>query len=201
MLRLRGDARDRARQLSGVAGSAVLSTLQAIVAVAPLLAPFAGALLFDVSSWRAVYWFLAAASIALGALVIVLLPETLDPALRQGLAAATIARNYARFMRRRDSMGYTFVTAFGFGGMMAYISGSPFVVVDVFHVRADVYPLYFGMTALALMAGNALNARAAKTQSLDARLRFGVIGLAVTATLMAAVALLGSGGRSASSCR
>ena len=175
-------------------GSAVLSTLQAIVSVAPLLAPVAGALLFDLASWRAVYWFLTACGIALGLLVVVWLPETLDPANRQRLDPRAIARNYGIFSRRRDSMGYAFVTALSFGGMMGYISGSSFVVVDVFHVRPDMFPLFFGLTAIALLVGNAINARLAESRSVDERLRFGVIGLVVSASVMAFVALLGFGG-------
>ena len=54
-------------------------------------------------------------------------------------------------------MGYAFVLALSFGQMFAYISGSPFVLEDVYGVSPQLFSVIFAVNALGLIACGQLN--------------------------------------------
>ena len=54
-------------------------------------------------------------------------------------------------------MGYTLAGGFAQAGMFAYISGSPFVFIDLYGVPADRYGWLFGMNAVGIIGGSQVN--------------------------------------------
>jgi DHA1 family bicyclomycin/chloramphenicol resistance-like MFS transporter len=174
--------------------SSVLSTMTAAMAIAPLVAPIVGAVLLDLVSWRAVYGFLAAAGTVLIAIVMFALPETHARKHRQPIDPATIATNYTTFVTQPGGLGYTLVVGFAFAGMFGYISGSPFVIIDVFHIRADRYPIFFAMTAATLAGGNALNAFLAPRWPIERRLFAGIAGIVAASCVLLAFSIPQAGG-------
>lgn len=56
-------------------------------------------------------------------------------------------------------MGYAGAGAFFYGGMYAYIAGTPFAYIDYYHLRPQLYGLLFGVGIVGIMATNLLNAR------------------------------------------
>jgi len=76
---------------------------------------------------------------------------------RPGVEAAL--RGYGRLLTHRRFLGYAFAGGFAQGGMFAYISGSPFVFIDVYGVPAHAYGWLFGLNALGLITASQVNAR------------------------------------------
>ncbi len=50
-----------------------------------------------------------------------------------------------------------FVLALGFSGMFTLIAKSPFIYMEYFGVSSDLFPLYFGVSILALMGMISVN--------------------------------------------
>jgi DHA1 family bicyclomycin/chloramphenicol resistance-like MFS transporter len=135
----------------------MLSVLMLVMGLAPILAPLIGGQLLVHFGWRAVFWVLASYAAAGLAVVAALLPESLPPArrLRQPLEDVLVV--YWRLARDRRFMGHALSGALIFAGLLAYISGSPVVFIELFDVPPDRYGFYFGVNALGIVAASQVN--------------------------------------------
>ena len=135
----------------GEKAAQVMSTLMTIVAAAPLVAPLAGSQILALGSWRAIFWTLVLLpAVALAALAT--MPETLprDRRNKQPLRAAFAA--YGDLLADRQILGFAGVGAFFYGGLLAYIAGSPFAYIACHGVSPAHYAALFGLGALGVMA-------------------------------------------------
>lgn len=169
-------------------GVQILSYMTVVMSVAPLLAPIIGGYLLALD-WRAIFALLA----ALGLLVLGAswfgLAESIPRRNPQAIRPAELARNLVDFCRRRVCVGYALLVSFVFCGLFSYISGSPFVFIEVFGIRSDRYGYLFGLTAFALIAGALANTRLVHRVTPATILRIG------TALILAAgLAILVCGG-------
>jgi DHA1 family bicyclomycin/chloramphenicol resistance-like MFS transporter len=137
----------------------ILSTIMAVLAVAPMLAPLGGGWLLAHLGWQAIFATLAAIGVLFTTMSALTLPETLPDARRAPFAPAAILTGFARFFRAKGTVVPTALVCLSFAGQFAFISDSPFVLIDGFGVSPAHYGLYFGATALALMAGSVLGRR------------------------------------------
>ncbi|HMG57584.1 MAG TPA: multidrug effflux MFS transporter [Kofleriaceae bacterium] len=148
-------ARAMVRDTQPPAGAArMLSTIMAVLALAPMLAPMLGGALLAWFGWHAIFATLAAIGAAFAVMSLVALPETLPPERRVALSIAATAAGYARFFAAPGTRVPTLLVCLSFAGQFAFIADSPFVLIDGFGVSADHFGFYFGATALALMLGS-----------------------------------------------
>ncbi len=171
----------------------VLSSLMVVFAVAPLVAPMVGGQLLRRFDWHAIFWTLGGAGVVLFALTALFLGES-HPSLDPGaLAPRQLARHVATLLRSRAFLAHAWVILLVFGAQFSYISGSPFVLIEVYGVRGDRYGYFFGATAACLMLGAGLN-RWLLTRVPAARLlRAGLWVLVGSGAALAAAALAGAG--------
>jgi DHA1 family bicyclomycin/chloramphenicol resistance-like MFS transporter len=173
--------------------AALLSSLMVVLAVAPLVAPMIGGQLLEHASWHAIFWALALAGLVLFGLTAVFLGESLPPKDRLARGPAEIAQSFAVFLRNRESLAHALIIFFVFGAQFAYISGSPFVVIEVFHVAPRRYGLFFGATAVCLILGASANGRLLRTHTPARLLRIGLFITAFAGVALALAALAGAG--------
>ena len=86
-----------------------------------------------------------------------LLPESLRPEQRRRESVAAIAATYLRILRDREYLGWVLSGGLVFAGLLAYISGSSFVFIELFHVPPERFGLYFGANAIGLMIASQIN--------------------------------------------
>jgi DHA1 family bicyclomycin/chloramphenicol resistance-like MFS transporter len=147
-------ARAMVRDTQPAAGAArMLSTIMAVLALAPMVAPLAGGWLLAHCGWHAIFGAHALIGIAFAAMSAWTLPETLPVARRAPFAPRAIAAGFARFFRAKGTLLPTALVCLAFAGQFGFIADSPFVFMDGFGVSPAHYALYFGGIALALMAG------------------------------------------------
>ena len=183
----RASVRDRH---SGAEAARMLSTLMLIMAAAPLLAPSLGAQLLLVADWRAIFLILAGwGALALLA-VVFLLPETRPPEARIRAGLGSIFVNYARLVSERRTLGCALASGGAFAGMFAYISGTPFVFMEVFGVSPRTYGLLFAVHILAIMAGAWTNRRLVGRFGTAGMMTWGTRLLLAAGLALAAVVLL-----------
>jgi DHA1 family bicyclomycin/chloramphenicol resistance-like MFS transporter len=143
----------------------VMSLLILVMGLAPILAPLIGGQLLVHFGWRAVFYALATyASICLVA-VLVLLRESLPVERRRRDGLGEILAVYRRLLGHRAFMAYVLCGGLVMSGMFAYIAGSPFVFIELFHVPPDRYGLFFGTNALGLITASQINGRLARKHS------------------------------------
>lgn len=151
-------ARAMVRDLrSGVAAARMFSTMMLINGLAPILAPLIGGQILRFAGWRVVFALLAAIGLALF-VAASRLPETLPAARRRpGSIGGETGRALRVLVSDRAFVGRAMGCGLGFAAMFAYISGSPFVLQDIYGVSPQTFSLLFGINALGLALANQLN--------------------------------------------
>jgi DHA1 family bicyclomycin/chloramphenicol resistance-like MFS transporter len=66
---------------------------------------------------------------------------------------------YLSVLSHRRSLGCVLAAGFAFSGMFAYISGTPFVYIEIFGVSPQLYGFLFGLNIVAIMSGAFINSR------------------------------------------
>ncbi len=163
----------------GPRAAQMLSTLIAVMAIAPLLGPILGGQIAALAGWRSIFWTL----VGLGVLTLAALftlPETLLMARRETAPLSSAFGEYVRLFLNRKILGYAGAGAFYYGGMYAYIAGTPFAFITYHQVPAEYYGLLFGAGILGIIATNILNTRLV--------LRFGMNRMLIGGTTVAALA-------------
>jgi DHA1 family bicyclomycin/chloramphenicol resistance-like MFS transporter len=135
----------------------MLSMLILVMGLAPIVAPFVGGQLLVHFGWRSVFLVLAGYGLVWLALAAWLLPESLRPEHRRRESMAAIASTYLRILRDRDYLGWVLSGGLVFSGLLAYISASSFVFIELFHVSPERFGLYFGANAIGLMIASQIN--------------------------------------------
>ena len=135
----------------------MLSMLVLVMMLGPILAPFVGGQLLVRVGWRSVFLVLAGYGVVLLALASWLLPESLRPEQRRRESVSAIAGTYIRILQDRVYLGWVLSGALVFAGLLAYISGSSFVFIELFHVPPERFGLYFGTNAIGLMIASQVN--------------------------------------------
>lgn len=187
-------ARAMVRDLyTGNRAAQMLSTLITVMAIAPLLGPFLGGQLLAYSGWRSIFWFLGV--VGLSTLVaLATLPETLPVERRNREPLVRAFARYGTLLREPRLLGYAGAGGFFYGGMYAYIAGSPFAYITYHHVPAQMYGLLFGAGIVGIMATNIVNARVVTRLGGDRLLLWGTVGAAISGVALAVTAGTGWGG-------
>lgn len=135
----------------------MLSVLMLVMGLAPILAPLVGGQLLVNFGWRSVFWLLAAYGAFWLVIVAAFLRESLPPARRRRQRAADVVATYLGLLRDRTYIGYVLTGALIFAGLLAYISGSPFVFIELFRVPPEQYGLFFGVNAIGIIIASQVN--------------------------------------------
>lgn len=135
----------------------IFASLMLVMGVAPILAPLAGGYLFALAGWQAIFWALAAIGAAVLAASALQLPESHRPGAGDTLALGAVLARYTALLKDRRYLGFALVTGISFAGLFAYIAGSPFVFINLYHVPAHSFGWVFGLNALGLIGFSQLN--------------------------------------------
>lgn len=169
--------------------AAVIAYLTTAMAVAPMAAPAIGGVLTDFVGWRANFGFIGLIGLAIGVLVVVRLSET-HTERETDFGFGEMMRGFARLLARPIFCGYALNAAFSLSVFFAFISGAPYVMVDVLHRPASEYGFYFILTATGFMSGSFVAAKVSERVGIDRMILLGstisFAAVAITAGLLAA---------------
>lgn len=176
------------RDRFGPADSArIYSSLMLVMGAAPILAPLIGAQVLLFAGWRAIFGVLFLASAAVVTNIALSLPESLPVHARNRRGPRELAGDFAEALRNRRFVRLSVAGGTIQGAMFAYISGSPFVFIELFGIPADQFGWIFGLNALGLIASSQINRvlvpkfgpeRILRAASLGAATAFGVLAAA-----------------------
>lgn len=165
----------------------VFSTLMLVVAVSPIIAPTLGGYITTYLGWRFIFITLVIviALIILG--IYLLLPESKKPDPSFSLKPAAIISGFAEIIKNPQFAVYTFTGAVAYAGLYAYISGSPYVFMEVFKVSEQHYGWIFAIVAGGLISASQLNSFLLKKYKSENIIKVtlmvqGVIGIILVST-------------------
>ncbi len=173
--------------------SGVLSQITQVMIAAPIVAPTLGGFLLLAFGWPAIFVVLGLAGLLLWLAAWFRLQETLPAAVRDA-GRIPLLRSYAAVLSHSESLRHGLTICFSYAGMFAYISGSPFVLIDAFGVPRALFGVLFALPAMALMGGATLNRRLVTRMPPGLLLRRGVRLVACAGLALLATGWMGIGG-------
>ena len=135
----------------------VFSLLMLVMGVAPILAPLLGGYVALFFGWHAIFAVVAIFSAICLTAVHLFLPETREP--NPNVRLGKTFGIYLNVLKDRSFLGFTLAGGLAQAGMFAYITGSPFVFIELFGVKSENYGWIFGSNALGLIALSQINGR------------------------------------------
>jgi DHA1 family bicyclomycin/chloramphenicol resistance-like MFS transporter len=168
----------------------MLSSVQLAMGFALVAAPIVGSLILTFASWRGIFFGLALFGAILTLVVWRGFAESLAMPDPQASNPARLLGNAMAFFGNRICAGYAMVNGFVQGGLLAFISGIPFVMTDVFHVPPTRFGYYFCLAASGLIFGASLNRRLIRRLSSEQILRRGLFVQSAAGLVLLAMAVL-----------
>jgi DHA1 family bicyclomycin/chloramphenicol resistance-like MFS transporter len=179
---------------SGAAAARFFSLLMIVSGLAPIFAPVIGGQVLQFTSWRGVFLILFVIGVLLLVLAALGLRESLPNESRQtGGLPATLA-TFRRLLADSAFVGYAVAGGFAFAAMFAYISGSSFVLQEIYGVSPQGYSSIFGMNAFGLMAAGQINGQLVGRVAPQRLLLGGLTATACGGAALLAVVAVGSSG-------
>lgn len=142
---------------SGMAAALMLSRLMLVMGIAPILAPSLGGLVLAATTWRGIFVVLAVAAFLLVWVAVLGLRETLPVERRRVAAPRQVLATYGTLLRDREFMALVLIGGLVFGSLFAYISGSSFVLQNVYGLSTATFAIVFGANAFGLVVATQAN--------------------------------------------
>ncbi|TXK74490.1 multidrug effflux MFS transporter [Paenibacillus sp. N3.4] len=173
----------------GVELTKFFALLMLVNGSAPILAPIIGGEILQFTSWRGVFLVLSLFGVVMLAAVVFGLKETLPVHRRAKGGFSQTLRTFRGLLSDRMFMGYTLTQGLVFAGMFAYISGSPFVLQEIFGVSPQMFSLCFAVNGLGIIIAGQVTGRLAGKVS-ERRLLAGGLGLAAFGGMLLLISTL-----------
>ena len=135
----------------------VFSKLMLVIAVSPIIAPTLGGYLVAAYGWHILFVVLAVMATLILVAIHFVLPETMRGDTTASLRPSLIMKNYLTVLKTPQFYTYTFTGSIAAAGLYAYISGSPYVFIELFKVTEQQYGWIFAGVALGLITTSQVN--------------------------------------------
>jgi len=136
----------------------VMSHMVLAMGLAPLIAPLMGGYILLYFGWRADFLTMTVIALAILTAAALGLPETHPPEKRRRLRLGAMLHEYRYLARQRNFVGYALGGSISHSCLFVYITASPHVFIDYFHVAPQHYGWLFGANATALITASQVNA-------------------------------------------
>ena len=135
----------------------IFSLLILILGVSPIIAPTAGGYITALFGWHSIFIILAIITFLILLAVIFYLPESKQPDPAFSLKPKPILASFRKVITHPQFYTYSLTGAMASAGLYAYLAGSPFVFMDLYHVTGQQYGWIFAVVAAGLIASSQLN--------------------------------------------
>jgi MFS transporter, DHA1 family, multidrug resistance protein len=137
------------------------SLLALVNGVAPVLAPIVGGQLLRIAPWQGVFMVLSVIGLVMFLIVLFGLPETLPLESRSLGGIKNTLTTFQQLIFDRSFMGYALSQGLVFAAMFAYISGSPFVLQNIYGASPQMFSLIFAINGIGIIIASQLTGRLA----------------------------------------
>ena len=164
----------------------VMSQVTIYFGVAPAIAPIIGGWLFVHTGWHSIFWFLTLVGVVLWVANFRLLPETLQPELRQPFNVPHLMRGYWQLGGSPRFVLLALASGVPFNGMFLYVLAAPAFLGTHLGLGPTQFFWFFILTISGIMGGAWLSGRLAGRIPPKRQIRHGFL-------IMFTVALLNLG--------
>jgi MFS transporter, DHA1 family, multidrug resistance protein len=170
------------------------SLLMLVMGAAPILAPIAGGQLLLLTGWRGIFVFLGVFGLISIAAAALGLPESLPPERRVRRNLGEMTSGYWHLLKNRHYLRYAIALGCVAGVNFSYISGAPFLFIELHGISPQHFGIFFGVNACGLIGASQLNRRLLRRYRPQRILETALGVSALAGVLLAATSLSGVGG-------
>jgi MFS transporter, DHA1 family, multidrug resistance protein len=149
---------------------AMFSLVIAVMMIAQMLSALAGGLLEITFGWRAIFYFITIASLAVAVLIAIALPETRG----ERSESNSFRGDVGSLLRSRAFIGYVLCQSLASQIIFTFAGGGPYIVVTQMGRTTAEYGAWFATTGFAYLVGNIFCVRFAPHHSLARLIWFGL---------------------------
>lgn len=149
----------------------IFSLLILVLGVSPILAPTVGSYVIAHFGWHTVFLVLAVVTALILLAVIFYLPESKQPDPNYSLRPKPILNSFFTVLKEPQFLTYALTGAVSSAGLFAYLSGSPFVFMELHGVNQQQYGWIFALIAAGLITSSQLNNLLLRTYSSEQIMR------------------------------
>jgi len=169
----------------------VFSTLMLVIAVSPIIAPSLGGFISAYLGWRYIFVMLILVIASIIAGIYFLLPDSKGPDPPYSLKPVAIVTGFVTILKHPQFILYTFSGAVASAGLYAFISGSPYVFLEIFKATEQHYGWGFAFVASGLIGSSQLNSLLLKKYSSQEIIKVALMCQSVIAIILVSIAILG----------
>jgi DHA1 family bicyclomycin/chloramphenicol resistance-like MFS transporter len=175
----------------GIAAAKFFSLLAVVSGIAPIIAPLLGGLVLRFTSWRGVFIILGVIGTILLLAAATGLSESLTIEHRQQGGLNATLKTFRHLLTNRSFVSYALACGLAFAAMFAYISGSPFVLQDIYGLSPQLFSIVFGINALGIMVASQINGWLVGRFSPARLLSVGLVATTVGGVTLLTVVMIG----------
>ncbi len=169
----------------------IFSLLMLVVAISPIIAPTAGGYITTFITWRFIFVVLIAINLLIMAGIYFLLPETKKPDPEFSLKFQAIFKNFGGIFKHPQFYTYALTGAIAYAGLYAYVSGSPYVFMEIFRVNERQYGWIFAFIAMGIIGSSQVNNYFLRKYSSEQIIRFACFSQSVIGGCLLLLTLFG----------
>ena len=174
------DERDRVK---------VMALFGIAMSLTPAFAPLVGGYVHVAFGWRMNFAIVTAIAAISALFIWRLLPETHTPP-KQLPSIRDVLAGYTDLLKNAEFMRYAFITGTALGGVFAYITTGPFILITQLGVATEHFGLYHAVMVLTYLAGSLFARQLATAIRPQTLLMIGLI-IAVTSSVLLCVVVYG----------
>jgi len=168
-----------------------LSRMGAIMSFAPVIAPLIGAIVQAEFGWHANFLIIVFIGIVATVVAWRSLPETLHCRSAAPISITSILQSYRTLAGNRSLLAHLGIVACSYAGLFAWISGSPFVLQNLYGLSPVSFGIAFAAASIGSLTGGAIATSLVTRVGLDWTIGLGTLCLATGGLAMVAGQALG----------
>ncbi len=138
-------------------GAKVFSYLILVMGLAPIFAPFLGSVILENFGWKAIFVASALFGIAALLMTIFILPKAKEANKDDKISSAL--KKYIGILKDRNFVICSISGGCAMGVIFCYVTGSPFLYLEYFHLSPQNYSLIFAINSIGFISFSQINAR------------------------------------------
>lgn len=150
----------------------VLAVLNMVIAIAPAVAPIIGGYIHVHFGWTMNFYLLTVMAVVSLVVATLFLPESHEPEVG-ALQPSRVLRGYTRLFSNQEFMVHTALCGISLGLIFVFVTGAPFVLIELLSVRVDHYGWYQAVMVAAFFIGSLGASRLVETIDTQNLLRGG----------------------------
>jgi MFS transporter, DHA1 family, multidrug resistance protein len=159
--------------------SSMISLVIAVMMIAQMLSPLTGGLLETAFGWRAIFYVITAAALAVTVAIALALPETR----RDRAKGGGFRGDVGSLIKSRAFIGYVLCQVLASQIIFTFAGGGPYIVVTQMGRSSAEYGAWFATTGFAYLIGNLFCVRFAPRHQLEKLIWFG-LALQISGSLL-----------------